>query len=107
MDKSVSGMAEKFTFHGFFDQAESLQKSYQKYISTSLLKADLMNRLNIVKFLLCLSETPTVKFLQNPEEFDVNSSDNEEEQIDWKIYLNEGLENWARNYDSVTSDEVS
>lgn len=100
-------MSEKFTFHGFFDQAEALQKYYNNFITNSLPKADLMNRLNIVKFLLCLSETPTVKFLANPEEFVVNSTDDEEDQIDWKLYLNEGIEGWTPNFDSITSDEVS
>lgn len=99
-------MSEKFSFHGFFDQAESLEKSYKKYIGKSLSKTDLMNRLNIVKFLLCLSETPTVKFLEKPEEFEVNSTDNNEDQIDWKEYLNEGTEGWTQNFGSTSSEDV-
>lgn len=100
-------MVEKFTFHGFFDQAESLQKSYKKYVTANVSKSDLMNRLNVVKFLLCLSETPTTKFLENPKEFCVYSSDEEEDEIDWKVYLNEGIEDWVHNFDNITSDDVS
>lgn len=106
VDQSIAGMAEKFNFHGFFQQAEALQKVYGCYISNNLPKSELMNRLNVVKLLLCLSKTPTVRFLENPEEFQV-SDETEEEEIDWKEYLNEGIEQWTPNYDEATSDEVS
>lgn len=105
VDKNVAGMAEKFNFHGFFQQAEALQRVYDSYISNDLPKPELMNRLNVVKLLLCLSETPTVKFLENPEEFQVNN-EVEEEEIDWKEYLNEGIEQWKPTYDETTSEEV-
>lgn len=106
VDQSIAGMAEKFNFHGFFAQAEALQKVYEKYVTNNLPKADLINRLNIVKLLLCLSDTPTAKFLENPEEFEI-TCDVEEEDIDWKEFLNEGIERWAVTYDEVTSEEVS
>lgn len=106
VDHSISGMAEKYNFHGFFPQAEALQKSYENYVTNNLPKSDLMNRLNIVKFLLCLSDTPTTKFLENPEEFEVYSYDGEVDDINWKEYLNEGIEQWTVNYDEVTSEEV-
>lgn len=102
IDQNITGMAEKFNFHGFFLQAEALKCSYEKYITMELPKPELMNRLNVVKFLLCLSETPTTKFMENPEYFQI-TKDNQEEEIDWREYLNDGLENWSPTY-CVTSD---
>lgn len=106
VDQNIAGMAEKFIFHGFFQQAGALQRAYDSYIKNDLLKPELMNRLNVVKLLLCLSETPTTKFLENPKEFQVNN-EVEEEEIDWKEYLNEGIEQWQPNYDETTTEEVS
>lgn len=105
VDQNIAGMAEKFNFHGFFQQAEALQSAYESYVSNNLSKPELMNRLNIVKLLLCLSRSPTSRFLENPEEFQVNIEE-EEDEIDWKEYLNEGIEKWSPNYDEVTSEEV-
>lgn len=102
MDRSIAGMADKFNFHGFVLQAKSLKQCYDKYITNDIPKPDLINRLKIIKLLLSLSEKPTAKFLENPAEFHVETHI-EEDEIDWKAYLNEGIEPWSPNYD-VTSD---
>lgn len=102
VDNSIAGMAEKFCFHGFFQQAKALKHAYNSYVPETLQKSLLPNRLNIVQFLLCMSETPTVKFLQNPEEF-VIEEEKEEEEINWAEYLNEGIEPWVPKYESSVS----
>lgn len=102
VDQSIAGMAEKFNFHGFFPQAEALQKFYDSFITSNLPKSEMTNRLNVVKLLLCLSETPTKKFLERPEDYAIRE-EIEEEEIDWKEYLNEGLTSWTPNY-SISSE---
>lgn len=102
VDQSIAGMAEKFNFHGFFPQAEALQKCYDSFITSHLPKSELTNRLNVVKLLLCLSETPTQKFLERPEDYAIRE-EIEEEEIDWKEYLNEGFTSWTPNY-SISSE---
>lgn len=106
VDLSIAGMAEKFNFHGFFPQAEALQKAYEKYITKDLPKSVLTNQLNIVKLLLCLSERPTIKFLEKPEEFEIQV-DKEVDRIDWKEYLNEGIDPWIPDDDGKSSEDVS
>ncbi|KAG5864882.1 hypothetical protein JTB14_036711 [Gonioctena quinquepunctata] len=103
VDKSISGMAEKFNFHGFFLQAKALQEEYDNYIPQTLAKANLSNRLNVVQFLLCMSEKPTTKFLEKPEEFEIKNEE-EEEEINWTEYLKEGIEEWAPNFNDESSE---
>ncbi|XP_074035449.1 gamma-tubulin complex component 5 [Leptinotarsa decemlineata] len=98
VDRIMSGMAEKFNFHGFFNQAKALQDAYDNYIPPDLPKDFLSNRLNIVKFLLCMSEKPTSKFLEKPEEYEMKPEE-EEEEVNWAEYLKEGIENWAPDFD--------
>lgn len=101
VDESIASMAEKFIFHGFSPQAKALQDSYKCYISENLPKFELVNRLNIVKLLLCLSERPTSNFLENPTEFETESRV-EEEEINWAEYLKEGIETWMPNFDETS-----
>nr|CAH7712328.1 unnamed protein product [Callosobruchus chinensis] len=99
VDQSISGMADKFNFHGFSTQAVALQEVYNSYIGTNLSMTELMNRLNVVKFLLCMSERPTQKFLENPDKYVIRKEE-EKPEIDWAQYLREGIEDWTPTYDS-------
>ncbi|XP_076256515.1 gamma-tubulin complex component 5-like [Rhynchophorus ferrugineus] len=105
IDQNISSMAEKFCFHGFFQQAEELKSAYKMYLPENLLKSETMNRLNNVKFLLCMSDSPTKYFLEHPEMVDSKPVDPVEE-IDWGEYLNEGVDTWNPNFEE-TSDEES
>ncbi|VEN43416.1 unnamed protein product [Callosobruchus maculatus] len=102
VDQSISGMSDKFNFHGFSTQAIALQEAYNNYIGTNLSMTELMNRLNVVKFLLCMSERPTQKFLENPERYVIHREEKKSE-IDWALYLREGIEDWTPTYDSSDS----
>ncbi|XP_072394670.1 gamma-tubulin complex component 5 [Diabrotica undecimpunctata] len=101
VDKSIEGMAEKYNFHGFFSQSKALVESYNEYITQHVSKAHLTAQLNVVKFLLCMSEKPTVKFLENPEKFEVKLEP-EREEINWGEYLKEGIENSIPRFDEST-----
>lgn len=57
-----------------------------------------MNRLSMVKFLLCMSQAPTKHFLEHPEVL-VKEAEQPEEVIDWGTYLNEGIEQWNPKFD--------
>ncbi|XP_057669823.1 gamma-tubulin complex component 5 [Diorhabda carinulata] len=91
VDKIMAGMAEKFNFHGFFSQSEALIEAYNNYITKNVPEYHLTSRLNVVKFLLCMSEKPTSKFLENPHEFQIQPQEKDEE-INWSEYLMEGIE---------------
>ncbi|CAH1155298.1 unnamed protein product [Phaedon cochleariae] len=101
VDQSIAGMAEKFNFHGFMAQAKALQEAYDEYVKDDLPKSASLNRLNIVKLLLCLSERPTSKFLEDPDQFEVIQEEDEED-INWGEYLKEGIEEWKPNFDEST-----
>ncbi|CAG9853558.1 unnamed protein product [Phyllotreta striolata] len=91
VDRSIAGMAEKFQFHGFFSQANVLLEAYKGYITENISGSELISHLNVVKFLLCMSERPTYKFLDRFQDFEVKKQI-EEEEIDWGEYLKEGIE---------------
>ncbi|XP_030748317.1 gamma-tubulin complex component 5-like [Sitophilus oryzae] len=106
IDQNISGMAEKFRFHGFFRQAEALQAAYKLYLPDSLPKSDSMNRLNVIKFLLCLSEAPTKHFLENPE-MELPQKIELIEEVNWVEYLNEGIDKWNPNFDESDEDSYA
>lgn len=97
-------MCDKFILHGFPLQAEHLKKIYHQYISDNLAYSELMHRLNVVKFLLCMSNSPTTKFLRYPERYCMENVD-EVEEIDWKTYLLEDCEKYHLNFDEDSSTE--
>nr|XP_022920494.1 gamma-tubulin complex component 5-like [Onthophagus taurus] len=105
IDVQIFGQADKFEFHGFKPQAEELRKNYARFIPESLPKSELHHKLMIMKFLICLSESPTKSFLENPDRGKV-LVDESEEEIDWGVVLREGCEKWSPNYSS-SSDEWS
>lgn len=102
IDNSISGMSEKFSFHGFFPQSNALSVAYKDYVSELLPKSEMMNRLNHVKFLLCLSDSPTKHFLEHPELHAEEPKQEEESDIDWPAYLNAGVEPWIPNFDETS-----
>lgn len=112
MDKEISSMAEKFMFHSFSKHAQLLQLLYTKYIDKSLPESELTWKLNVLKFLLCMSTSPTTFFWEHPEQFQfVNdilkkelegTSEDKEEIVDWAAYLNEGIEPWRNVQDNET-----
>ncbi|XP_060534351.1 uncharacterized protein LOC132706808 isoform X2 [Cylas formicarius] len=106
VDSSMQGMREKFCFHGFFREAEALVQVYSEYIPEDLPKALQTSRLNVVKFLLCMSETPTKKFLENPQDYVQPVDKQENDEIDWTEYLNEGIEIWNPDHDNESEGEV-
>ncbi|KAK9884203.1 hypothetical protein WA026_005156 [Henosepilachna vigintioctopunctata] len=104
LDLSVGKMAEKFQFHGFFPQADHLLKVYNKYMNKTL-KQDSMTVMNVVRFLLCMSDRPTDKFFRNPTMFTVDNIEEEEKVINWGEYLLEGIEVNEPEYYDFTSDD--
>ncbi|KAH1019005.1 gamma-tubulin complex component 5 [Dendroctonus ponderosae] len=105
IDNNISGMSEKFCFHGFFPQSNALSAAYKTYLSELLPKSEMMSRLNVVKFLLCLSDSPTKHFLENPELHAEEPKPKEECDIDWGAYLNAGVEPWTPNFDETSEDD--
>lgn len=63
----IASLSEKFIFHGFSVQVIDLQQHCDNFISSSMPKNQLESKLNIIKFLLCLSDSPTSKFSEDPE----------------------------------------
>ncbi|RZC36219.1 Spc97 Spc98 domain containing protein [Asbolus verrucosus] len=93
---AIWSMAEKFMFHGFFKHADHLRQAHDRYIDRNLSESDLTPRLNVVKFLLCMSESPTTHFWKHPDRFEfIQEQPAEEEVVDWGAYLNEGIERWS------------
>lgn len=82
-------------FHGFFRHAQYLKQCHDEYIDKNLSESDLTPRLNIVKFLLCMSTNPITEFWDHPEQFDFKHRKEQEEPIDWEAYLNEGIDRWS------------
>ncbi|KAL3270449.1 hypothetical protein HHI36_021000 [Cryptolaemus montrouzieri] len=104
MDVSIQKMAEKFQFHGFFLQADHLLKMYDRYMNKTP-KQDHTNALNVVRFLLYMSESPTNKFLENPEDYLVAEEEKEGDDINWAEYLLEGIETYCPQQFEDTSDD--
>lgn len=106
--RKIDSMSEKFMFHGFFKHADYLKQCHDKYIDLNLSESDLTPRLNIVKFLLCMSQSPTTAFWQNPHDFEfITKVPDHSSVIDWGAYLNEGF-GWTPPPDtsfSHSSDE--
>lgn len=101
VDRAIASFADKFIFHNFFDKAELLKRAYEKYMAIS--KSDLISRLNVVKFLMCMSHSPTKKFEEAIEESVV---EDEDEISDWGAFLKEGIEKWVPESDSEDSVSV-
>ncbi|XP_044764094.1 LOW QUALITY PROTEIN: gamma-tubulin complex component 5-like [Coccinella septempunctata] len=106
MDLSIQKMAEKYEFHGFSPQAEYLRKMYDKYMG-KIPKQDLHASLNTLRFLLYMSESPTIKFMENPEEYLIAPEEDEKEVMNWGEYLLEGIEIYTPEQFDDTSDESS
>lgn len=99
IDDDIEGLSEKYNFHGFCGQANDLQKIYSKYVSGTTNKEELTKRLTVVKFLMCMSERPTEKLVH----YQKNESSDEEEEIDWPKYLQEGIPRWSPHSDAGCS----
>ncbi|KAJ3650794.1 hypothetical protein Zmor_016873 [Zophobas morio] len=94
--KAIWSMGEKFMFHGFFKHADYLKQTHDKYIDRNLSESDLTPRLNVVKFLLCLSTNPTTCFWKDPDKFAfIDEREEPEEVVDWGAYLSEGIGRWS------------
>lgn len=92
IDRSMTSLSDKFIFHGLPIQANDLLRHYDNFLPNTTPKDQCECRLNIVKFLLCLAESPTSKFLTDPQEISVIQ---QEEEIDWPAYLKEGIGRWT------------
>ncbi|CAG9770142.1 unnamed protein product [Ceutorhynchus assimilis] len=104
VDRNIEGMSEKFCFHGFFKEADALKAAYKMYFPEHLPKAEISTRLNVVQFLMCMSETPTKHFLEHPDAL-VKQSVDAEQEIDWGAYLKTGVEPWMPNYDESSDND--
>lgn len=98
-------MSDKFVFHGFPKPAEYLKPLYHLYIPENLPTSELMNRLNVVKFLLCMSDRPTMNFLLHPERYCIKE-DSKEEDIDWKTYLLEDCEKYHLQFNQSSVGKI-
>lgn len=103
VDRAIASMADKFIFHGFCDKAEQLKRAYEKYMATS--KSDLISKLNVVKFVMCMSQSPTRRFALGEEE-GAGAAVEEDEIRDWGAFLMEGVERWEPRGDSDSSVSV-
>ncbi|KAI4454640.1 gamma tubulin complex protein [Holotrichia oblita] len=59
IDRSISSLSDKFIFHGFSIQANDLMRHYENFLPNSTPKNLCESKLNTIKFLLCLAESPT------------------------------------------------
>lgn len=82
-------------------QAQALQDYYEDYANETS-AADLPDRLNVVMFLIAMSDRPTTKFLENPDEYIIREEKAEEQIIDWGKYLTEGIEKWEPKFDETS-----
>ncbi|KAL1502501.1 hypothetical protein ABEB36_007635 [Hypothenemus hampei] len=106
IDENINGMSEKYCFHGFTTQANALKTAYKTYIPDLLLETETMNRLNVIKFLLCMSNSPTNHFLNHPDLVIEQPMENEDE-IDWAEYLNEGMDKYRPLYEDSSDEDCS
>lgn len=90
IENSVSSLCDKFILHGLFVPAEHLKKLSNKLLNEHISKPELQNRLNVLKFLICMSHRPTTHCINYQPPPDLE----EEEIVDWGAYLNEGIERW-------------
>ncbi|XP_044260572.1 gamma-tubulin complex component 5-like isoform X2 [Tribolium madens] len=102
---AIWSMAEKFAFHGFFKHADYLKTLHEKYIIPNLPESDLNSRLNVVKFLLCMSQSPTTHFWESPEKFQFIYNTQESEVLDWGAYLTEDIDRWSPLPDENSDSE--
>lgn len=100
IDVHMQDMANKFIMHGFTYQATELETHYKKYMPDRLPESENRNRLNILKFLLEMSVSPTKYFFDHPDEF-IPKVD-ESEDINWANHLLEGIERWEPNFDELS-----
>lgn len=101
VDRAIASFGDKYIFHGFCDKAEYLKRAYEKYMATS--KIDHISQLNVVKFLMCMSDSPTRKFEKVTDDDQI---EDEDEISDWGAYLREGIERWMPKSDSESSVSV-
>lgn len=73
---------------------------YNQLTPHTVSSQELNNRLNIIKFLLGVSESPTNNFEKHPYKLVDNSK---KEIIDWSSYLREGIPRWSPPPDDDTS----
>ncbi|XP_050311332.1 gamma-tubulin complex component 5-like [Anthonomus grandis grandis] len=104
IDKQIKGMEEKFCFHGFFPQAEALRSCYKSFLTDNLPKSEIMNRLNMVKFLMYMSQCPTKHFLENPDMV-LKQRIEPEKEVDWGAFLKEGMDKFKGNYYDFSDDD--
>lgn len=105
VDRAIASLCDKFVFHGFCDKAEQLKRAYQKYMVTPVSKTDIISRLNVVKFLMCMSHSPTKRFGLG-EATEESGGEDETEISDWGAFLKEGVERWVPRGDSDSSVSV-
>lgn len=100
IDQAISSLGDKFIFHGFCENAEKLKRIYEKYMNLS--KSDLISTLNVVKFLMCMANSPTKKF---EEALGCNraAQTDDEEISDLEEFLRKGVERWIPAYDDESS----
>lgn len=67
-------------------------------------KSDLISKLNVVKFLMCMAHSPTSRFSEDDEMASVGPE--VEEIKDWGAFLREGVERWSPHHDSESSVSV-
>lgn len=100
VDRIIESLCKKFEFHGFSTQARELKRVYDKLTPTDLSKHDRTTRLNIIKFFLGVSESPTNNIYKYPQRLEKRD---EEDIIDWPKYLKEGIPQWSPPPDDDSS----
>lgn len=91
IEQSISSLCDKFILHGLFVPAEHLRKLSNKFLEEHISKAELQNRLNVLKFLICMSHRPTTHCI----DYKPPPALEEEEIVDWGAYLTEGIKRWS------------
>lgn len=100
VDADIKSLSDKFNFHGFCAEGEDLLKFYSKYMQNTLNKDELNKRLNVVRFLTCMSERPTEKLMNYKKAVIL---EDEVEVINWTEYLQEGIPRWSPPSDAESS----
>ncbi|XP_025834754.1 gamma-tubulin complex component 5-like isoform X2 [Agrilus planipennis] len=101
MNKIMESLSDKFLVHGFKVQANYLFSLYQKFMDDVSTFYDASNKINIIRFIIAMAESPTNNFYK----FNQNFQKTEEvAEINWPKYLQEGLPNWSPPPEESDSD---
>lgn len=84
IQRSVNGLCDKFIYHGLITQSNYLRQLADNFLKSTTSNYDLQNRLNIIQFLICMSDKPTDKAIGY---MPLSLQQVEDDITDWASYL--------------------